>query len=82
MPEVREKLFGNGHCDPDGSGSAGSGAVAAAGTPVGRPGIPGTLSASCRAPGPDTSPASAAGTPATITAAATSVTTVMRPAIV
>ena len=48
-PEVREKLLGNGHSPLLGSGSAGSGAVAAAGTPLGRPGIPGTLSASARA---------------------------------
>ena len=46
---MREKLLGNGHSELDGSGSAGSGAVAAAGTPVGNPGMPDTLSASRRA---------------------------------
>src|ERR1700689_5814466 len=45
VPEVREKSLGNGHSVLDGCGSAGSAAVAAAGTPVGRPGMPGTLSA-------------------------------------
>ena len=44
-----EKSLGNGHSPAEGSGSAGSGAVAAAGTPVGRPGNPGSLSASRRA---------------------------------
>ncbi len=45
MPDVWEKLFGNGHSPLLGSGSVGSGAVAAAGTPLGRPAIPGALSA-------------------------------------
>ncbi len=40
-----EKLLENGHSLVVGSGRVAAGAVAAGGTPVGSPGMPGTLSA-------------------------------------